>query len=102
MPIEIRPFDQEADNEPVESDSRTAAFMESLRARSAAGDEKQQRKWDKAQKPAREPKPVIPARPDWLNDPSPQPASKSTNTRPFHTTSSGPKRKRSVPRNNDL
>jgi hypothetical protein len=92
--IEIKPFSEESSDLPVTSDARTTDFMDVLRARVAASDEKQQQKWVKATKPAAPRKPLTPARPEWLNQPkSPQSAAKATKTlqsRPFGS----PKKKR--------
>ena len=95
MQLDIRPFSEEASDEPVNSDSRTNTFMDDLRARVAAEDEKQRQKWAKLNKPAASKKPLTPARPDWLNAPKPaQTASKQPATpsrsRPFGS----PKKKR--------
>lgn len=96
MPFEIQPFDEEGHEAPaaVDPDNRTNTFMDDLRARTAAADEKQRLKWAKATKPAAQPKPLTPARPVWLNKPKPpQPAAKAapaTFTRP----TGSPKKKR--------
>jgi hypothetical protein len=94
LSIEIRPFSEESSDLPVTSDARTTDFMDVLRARVAASDEKQHQKWAKAIKPAAPRKPMTPGRPDWLNAPKPpQSAPKSSKTsqsRPFGS----PKRKR--------
>ncbi len=96
MQLDIRPFDEEGSDTPTAADSdyRTTTFMDDLRARIAAGDEKQRQKWEKARKPAVQRKPITPARPEWLNQPkSPQAASKpavAPRSRPFGS----PKRKR--------
>ncbi|MEO8606771.1 MAG: hypothetical protein ABI690_02740 [Chloroflexota bacterium] len=94
MPLEIRPFNEEASNESVNSDARTSTFMDELRARVAAEDEKQRQKWTKSTKPAVARKPVTPARPEWLNQPKPAKAAvpaAPVRTRPFGS----PKKKRS-------
>lgn len=96
MQLDIRPFDEEGSDVPAAADSdyRTTTFMDDLRARIAAGDEKQRQKWEKARKPAVQRKSLTPARPDWLNAPKPaQDTSKPTTparSRPFGS----PKRKR--------
>ena len=95
MELDIRPFSEEASDEAVSADHRTTTFMDELRARVAAGDEKQRQKWTKAVKPAAARKPLTPARPDWLNDPKPAQTAKQppapVRTRPFGS----PKKKRS-------
>ncbi len=95
MPLDIRPFNEESMDELVDAASRPNTFMEDLRARVAAGDEKQRQKWTKAAKPAAARKPLTPARPDWLNDPKPAQTAKQpaapVRTRPFGS----PKKKRS-------
>jgi hypothetical protein len=94
MQLDIRPFSEEANNESVSSDSRTNTFMDDLRARVAANDEKQRQKWAKAVKPTATKKPLTPARPDWLNAPKTEKAAipaTAKRTRP----PGSPKKKRS-------
>ena len=96
MPLDIRPFNEEASDVPTASDSdnRTNTFMDDLRSRIAAADEKQRLKWEKAVKPAARQKPITPARPDWLN--APKPAQTATKSAPPNRSRpmGSPKRKR--------
>jgi hypothetical protein len=96
MQLDIRPFNEESTDQSITSDSRTNTFMDDLRARVAANDEKQRQKWTKAVKPAAARKPLTPARPDWLNAPKPaQTASKQPATPPRSRPPGSPKKKRS-------
>jgi hypothetical protein len=92
--LDIKPFSEDDSDVQPTNDSRSNTFMDDLRARVAAKDEKQRQKWAKAVKPAAPRKPLTPARPDWLNAPkpakaAPNPASTAV-SRPFGS----PKRKR--------
>jgi hypothetical protein len=80
MPLDIRPFSEEISSDSASSDARTSTFMDDLRARVAAEDEKQRQKWAKAAKPAATRKPLTPARPDWLDAPKPEKAAPSPTT----------------------
>ena len=94
MQLDIRPFSEENNDDSASSDSRTNTFMDDLRARVAAGDEKQRQKWAKAVKPAAAHKPLTPARPDWLNAPKPaQTASKQPATSAQSRPIGSPKKK---------
>lgn len=94
MPIEIRPFSEEGSDLPTGDDSRTTKFMEMLRARVAAADEKQRQKWEKSVKPRKARKPFTPSHPAWLIVAAPQKAApapaKDSETRPVRF----PKKKR--------
>jgi len=67
MSLGIRPFNGQSSEESHGDDSRTTSFMESLRARVAAEDAKEQQKWDKLIRPtAVKRKPMTPGNPHWL------------------------------------
>jgi hypothetical protein len=80
--FDIRPFKEETNDEPTATNSRTTSFMDDLYARVAVEDEHQNQKWLKSKKvklSAASRKPVLPARPDWLN---PSKAEKPSSDKP--------------------
>lgn len=85
MRRDTKPDSEKASEMPSASDSRTTSFMDALRARVTAGDEKQQKKWAKSIKPVVQ-KPLAPARPEWLNAPK----TPLTAAKPKHTSMSRP------------
>jgi len=95
MHLDIRPFTGDTSANTDSSDSRTTSFMESLRARVAAEDAKQQQKWDKLIRPvAVKRKPMTPGNPHWLEGRKPAaPAAAPKAAKPAHPFGSA-KRKR--------
>ena len=91
MAIEIRPFNQDSENDQPESsapsqDARAATYMDDLRARISGQDETQRKNWMKKVKPAAERKPLPAARPDWMVESQIPPAAtknSAVTTRPF-------------------